>query len=183
MVSHNFDLEFYSPLSKSDISSLADTLAATLADQKSPDHDITIDTQRSIASRVTSTVDPTGYGGGFMILGGVAVILPPRVRNTLIEQLRTTLENLECHSASAVGAAVKLQASPTQQLEFLINLHKALDTKKRVSGFVGTNGTPIRYYAFRCSGYRCVKITLRMRSTTGLCKPCQKRAKRVRDRH
>lgn len=143
---------------------------------------MTIDTHRSIASRGNTTVDPTGYGGGCMILGGVAVTLPPRVQNILIEQLRATLEDLECHSASAVGAAVKLQASPKQQLEFLTNLHKALATKKRVSGFVGNNGAPIRYYAFRCSGYRCVKITLRMRSTTGLCKPCQKRAKRVRDR-
>jgi hypothetical protein len=183
MVSHSLALNATHPLSKSDTSSLAGTSAATFGDQKSPDHDITIDTQRSIASCGTSTVDPTGYGGGSMTLGGVAVILPPRVQNTLIEQLRTTLEDLECHSASAVGTAVKLQASPTQQLESLINLHKALDIKKRVSGFVGNNGTPIRYYAFRCSGYRCVKITLRMRHTTGLCEPCQKRAKRVRDRH
>jgi hypothetical protein len=173
-------------LSRSNDPSLAGPSTATYAGQKLPRRDIPdiakVDTPRSIASRGDTAVDLTGYGGGSMVLGGVDVNLPPQTSNTLIEQLRMTLQDLEYPSLVKVKDALELQTSPKRQLEFLNNLYEALGTEKKVSGFVGNRNEPKEYYIFRCSGYNCVRIIMRMGSKKGVCQSCQARVSKAKKR-
>lgn len=174
-------------LSRSNDPSLAATSIGTYAGQEYPLRDIPdiakVDTPRSIASRSDIAVDLPGHGGGSMVLGGVAVNLPCQVSNTLIEQLRTTLKDMEQRSVSNVMDALKMQTSPKKQLEFLENLHEAFRTKKKVTGCGRTKyNRPKDYYIFRCSGYNCVRIIMRMGSKKGVCESCKVRASKAKKR-
>jgi hypothetical protein len=174
-------------LNRSNDPSLADTSTGTYAGQEYPRRDIPniakVDTPRSIVSRGNTAVDLPGHGGGFMVLGGVAVNLPSQVSNILIEQLRTTLKDMEQRSVSNVMDALKLQTSPKQQLEFLKNLHEAFRTKKKVTGCGRTkHNKPKDYYIFRCSGFNCVRIIMRMGSKRGVCESCRARVSKAKKR-